>query len=202
MKGNVSQIKKSLLHCKCCLRRGWRGFEQEWLQFLAVVRANIPEHRITAMGTQARDHHPQYTQTDSPGTHPPTPYIYTGILVPWLQRAGPGLVRAQQSFWTMNTMAIRQQLSKAVGCVSAFPKVLTQYLSRPVGVLTTGWPEQPVRSSLRSYQTGGRSRPNKQVNKHGVQSTLATVVGRMRTLGTLRSRDWVSWGQMYRIVSD
>lgn len=149
----------------------------------------------------AQDHSDGYTSSRSPppvhtnrqswhtSTHPV--YLHTGILVPWLQRAGLGLVRAQQSFWTMNTMAIRQQLSKAVGCVSAFLKVLTQYLSRPVGVLTTGWPEQPVRSSFWSYQTGGRSRPNKQVNKHGVQSTPSnsSVVGRMRTLGTLRSRD-------------
>lgn len=150
------------------------------------------------MGTQARNHHPQYTHrharphkpTDLAHIHPPV-YLHTGILVPWLQRAGPGLVRAQQSFWTMNTMAIRQQLSKAAGCVSAFPKVLTQYLSRPVGVLTTGWPEQPVQS--RSYQTEGRSRPNKQVNKHAVLiiHSNSGVVGRTGTLGTRRHRDCV-----------
>lgn len=144
---NKNDYSSSLLSEQTFLSTG----SQRWVHKLAITTPST--HKATALA------HIQ-----------PHVYLHTGILVPWLQRAGPGLERAQQSFRTMNTMTIRQQLSEAVGCVSPFPKVLTQYLSRPVGVLTTGWLEQPVWSCLRSYQKGGRSRPNKQVNKHGLQS--------------------------------
>lgn len=137
------------------------------------------------MGTQTCNRHPPvHTQTNSPGTHP---HLLTCILIPWLQRAGPGLVRGTEV--SLDNEHNGHQTATVKGC-----RVCINHPQGPNPIFEQACGRVDHRTSVLmagevyfQIRPGRCTLPNKQVNKHGVHSIHGNTsdVYQLCTLGTL-----------------